>query len=634
MELAKHTIHIPDEFRYLDLLDHKINELKLTKELLTSSKSFRLEGEKNSVKEFLKYTKNFKTNGVVVLDNNDNLQLTRTNLIQTHAATSYFTPIEIAKIYGLTSTPKQRVGIAIIELGGGYNPADLNTYWSNLGLTTIPNVVSVSVDGAQNTPGNDADYEVVLDIEVVGGICPNSNIYVYFAPNSNAGFYDAINAAITSTTNPVSVVSISWGSGENYWSSSTLQSYNSLFQKAAQAGITVCAASGDGSSSDGQSTGNHVDFPGSSPWVLSCGGTHLVCPDRNYSSSTTSETVWGTGLPTAGGGGGGFSTVFSRPSYQTTALSKYTTPGRGVPDVCGVADPATGWQVYIRGASTVIGGTSAVAPMWAALLASTSTKQFANTLLYNSWNANHNILHDVISGSQGFSAASGWDPASGLGSPNGSLLLPLLSGGTVTNTVTVNNPGNQTNTINTAVKLQINATDSATGQSLTYSATGLPTGLSINSSTGLITGNPTVAGVYNVTVKGIDTTNASGSTAFTWTINNVINTVTVNNPGNQTTNINSSVNLQIAAIDSASGQALTYTATGLPLGLSINSSTGLISGTPVATTNVTVTAKDTTGTSGSTTFTWTINPPINSTSVTILQLLDNFIKEVQAAKEV
>lgn len=603
---STYTIHIPDEFEKLELIDHKLSQLGLTKELLISSKSFRLEGKKNTVKDFLKYVRRFQSNGVTVLKNDNKFRLARSNLtlagVESHA-NSYFTPLDIVKIYGLTTTHKQRVGIAIIELGGGYNPADLNTYWTNLGLTTIPNVTAISVDGAQNNPGVDADYEVVLDIEVAGGICPNSNIYVYFAPNTTSGFYDAINAAINSTINPVSVISISWGSGENYWSSSALQSYNTLFQKAAQLGITICAASGDGSSSDGESTGNHVDFPASSPWALSCGGTNLVCPDRNYTSSTTSEKVWGTGSATASGAGGGFSAVFSRPSYQTTILSNFSTPGRAVPDVCGVADPATGWQIYIRGQYNVIGGTSAVAPMWAALLASTGVKQFANNILYNTWQKNHSILHDITSGSEGYSATPAWDPASGLGSPNGALLLPALTG-TGSNTITVTNPGNKLNNSGGNISLQIYATDSASGQSLTYSVTGLPTGLSINSSTGLITGVATTAKTYTVIVTVTDTTNASGSTTFTWTINS--NTITVTNPNSQTIIIGQPVNLQIHATDSASTQTLTYKASGLPAGLSINSSTGLIFGTPIVTAVSTVTVTDTSGISGSTSFTWTI----------------------------
>jgi Putative Ig domain/PLD-like domain len=182
--------------------------------------------------------------------------------------------------------------------------------------------------------------------------------------------------------------------------------------------------------------------------------------------------------------------------------------------------------------------------------------------------------------------------------------------GTTSNTVTVTNPGSQAGTVGTAASLQIAATDSASGQTLTYSATGLPAGLSISSTTGLISGTPTTAGSSSVTVTAKDTTGASGSASFTWTINpKATNTVTVTNPGSQAGTVGTAASLQIAATDSASGQTLTYSATGLPAGLSISSTTGLISGTPTtaATSSVTVTATDTTGASGSATFSWTIS---------------------------
>ena len=182
--------------------------------------------------------------------------------------------------------------------------------------------------------------------------------------------------------------------------------------------------------------------------------------------------------------------------------------------------------------------------------------------------------------------------------------------GTTSNTVTVTNPGSQAGTVGTAASLQIAATDSASGQTLTYSATGLPAGLSISSATGLISGTPTTAGSSSVTVTAKDTTGASGSASFTWTINpKATNTVTVTNPGSQAGTVGTAASLQIAATDSASGQTLTYSATGLPAGLSISSATGLISGTPTtaATSSVTVTATDTTGASGSATFSWTIS---------------------------
>ncbi len=178
------------------------------------------------------------------------------------------------------------------------------------------------------------------------------------------------------------------------------------------------------------------------------------------------------------------------------------------------------------------------------------------------------------------------------------------------NTVTVTKPASQTSTVGTAARLQISASDSASGQTLTYSASGLPAGLSINSSSGLISGTPTAAGTSTVTVTATDTTGAKGSTSFTWAVNSTTgHTVTVTNPGSQSSTVGTPASLQISASDSASGQTLSYTATGLPAGLSINSSSGLISGTPTAagTSNVTVTATDTTGAKGSASLSWTVN---------------------------
>jgi hypothetical protein len=215
---------------------------------------------------------------------------------------------------------------------------------------------------------------------------------------------------------------------------------------------------------------------------------------------------------------------------------------------------------------------------------------------------------DLTTGTGTFAVQTTWanDGSGGSGACEGSHAIVTNPG----NTVTVTSPGNQTGTVGTAVSLQIHASDSASGQALTYSASGLPAGLSINSSTGLISGTPTTAGASSVTVTATDTTGASGSASFTWTINSTTgNTVTVTSPGNQTGTVGTAVSLQIHASDSASGQTLTYSASGLPAGLSINSSTGLISGTPTTagTSSVTVTATDTTGASGSASFTWTIS---------------------------
>ncbi len=333
-----------------------------------------------------------------------------------------YTPVQIAKIYEFPPSvsnmvnPPKRTNIAIISLGGGYDLKDLNTYWSYLGFKTFPQVVPISVDGAKNKPGEDADYENILDIEVVGGINPSSNIYVYFAPNSFQSFYNAIKTAVYDTVHNPSVISISWGAPEKQWSQSDINRFNDLFKIATEKGINICCASGDNGSSDGI-PGLNVDFPASSPYVLSCGGTTLLCPTSKYTDSTTKESVWNN---TTGAGGGGYSATIPVPSYQSSLGFKK----RGVPDVSGVADPNTGWIIYIRGKYQVIGGTSAVAPMWAGYISLLNIKKFINPLLYPKTNG----FHDIIMGNNGqYTAIKGWDASSGLGSPNGAILNKILS---------------------------------------------------------------------------------------------------------------------------------------------------------------------------------------------------------------
>jgi hypothetical protein len=194
---------------------------------------------------------------------------------------------------------------------------------------------------------------------------------------------------------------------------------------------------------------------------------------------------------------------------------------------------------------------------------------------------------------------------------------------TASGSVTVVSPGNQASTVGTPVSLHISATDTA-GGTLSYAATGLPAGLSISSSTGLISGTPSTAGTSTVTVTATDSTGPSGTASFTWTVGTAAgNTVTVTSPGNQASTAGTAVSLQIHASDSASGQTLSYAAAGLPAGLSISSSTGLISGTPstAGTSTVTVTATDTTKATGSATFTWAVSS--GSGGCTAAQLLGN-----------
>ncbi|HEY1991791.1 MAG TPA: S53 family peptidase, partial [Gammaproteobacteria bacterium] len=347
-----------------------------------------------------------------------------------HAAASSLTPPQVAQAYDYPSVTGQGQCIALIELGGGYQDSDIQTYFSQLGLTP-PTVVAVSVDGGTNSPSdpNGADGEVALDIQVAGAIASGARIAVYFAPNTNQGFQDAISAAIHDTTNQPSVISISWGAPESNWDQASITSFDSSMQTAAALGVTIMAASGDNGSSDGVNDGaNHVDFPASSPHVLACGGTNLTL--SNGARST--ETVWNDQPQGGGATGGGVSSFFALPSWQSGAnvpAPPNGQGGRGVPDVSGDAAPATGYQILVDGQQMVVGGTSAVAPLWAALIALVNQQSgrkagFVNSNLYSGGEAN---FYDVTSGSNGsYNAAPGWDPCTGLGSPDGQKVAALL----------------------------------------------------------------------------------------------------------------------------------------------------------------------------------------------------------------
>jgi kumamolisin len=268
----------------------------------------------------------------------------------------------------------------------------------------------------------------MLDIEVSGAVAPGAKIVVYFAPNTDQGFIDAVGAAVHDTTNNPSVISISWGGPESSWTAQALQALDAACQSAAALGITITVASGDNGSTDG-GTGNNVDFPASSPHVLACCGTKLM----GSGSSISSEVVWNEQASGEGAGGGGVSNVFPLPSWQANAnvpAPSVSAGGRGVPDVAGDADPVTGYQIRVDGQNMVIGGTSAVAPLWAGLIALNNQQNgrsagFIQPQIYAAKGAS--AFNDIVSGNNGaFSAGPGWDACTGLGSPIGTKLIALL----------------------------------------------------------------------------------------------------------------------------------------------------------------------------------------------------------------
>ena len=361
------------------------------------------------------------------------------------AANTSYTPVQVAQLYqfpAAASAAGQTIGI--IELGGGYRTADLTAYFKTLGQKA-PAVTSVSVDGGRNSPStaNSADGEVMLDIEVAGAVAPGAKIVVYFAPNTDQGFIDAISTAVHDTANTPSVLSISWGGPESSWTTQSLNALDAACQSAAALGITITVAAGDSGSTDGLTDGqNHVDFPASSPHVLACGGTRL----EGSGSSITSEVVWNELAGNEGATGGGVSNVFPLPSWQASAnvpAPAQSAGGRGVPDVSGNADPATGYTIRVDGQTMVIGGTSAVAPLWAGLVALANAQNgkssgFLQPALYAA--KGKSAFRDITSGTNysgaptGFTAGPGWDACTGLGSPIGNQLIATVNPSTTTGT--------------------------------------------------------------------------------------------------------------------------------------------------------------------------------------------------------
>jgi kumamolisin len=372
-------------------------------------------------------------------------------------ATQAFTGADLAKIYNFPAgTDGTGQTIGIIELGGGYQPADLSTYFSGLGIAT-PTVIPVSVDGGTNSPtsASSDDSEVVLDIQVAGAAAPGAKIVVYFASGTDdSSFLDALTKAIHDTENNPSVISISWGGPEVIPNSSFQVQFDQALQAAALLGITVCVAAGDNGAADmgplepwdGLA---HVDFPSASPFSLSCGGTRLIVNN----GAIANQSVWNQNKAdlsqgdsgSFGASGGGVSGSFPVPDYQQQAnvpvsLNPAGNKGRGVPDVTGNGDPDTGYNIFVDGQKGQYGGTSAVAPLWGALIARINQKLqgrlgFINPQLY-SIQANAAAFYNVSQGNNrvsygafnniGYDAGAGWSATSGLGSPDGTVLSNLL----------------------------------------------------------------------------------------------------------------------------------------------------------------------------------------------------------------
>jgi kumamolisin len=341
--------------------------------------------------------------------------------------------------------------IGIVALGGGYRLDDLSRYFQAIGLDT-PGVDCVEC-GAKNDFGRNfgADGELALDIEVSGAAAPGARIVVYFAPNTDQGFIGGFKAAVHDNVQRPSVLVTTWGSPEDRWTEQLLEAMNDTFVDAALLGVSVVVAAGDHGAADrlplkSQSSGQvvpnpaydgqrHVDFPGSSPYALACGGTSVHFGD----SGTLHETVWNSGGGWATGGG--ISRRFGRPPWQRFVSMPESPTGRhmrGMPDLAMNADRSPGYRVYFAGQNLVAGGTSAVAPLCAGFVARCNQALgtplgLVSPLLYGV--ASDAGFNDITQGSNGiealraqpatagYDAAIGWDCCTGLGSPRGGTIL-------------------------------------------------------------------------------------------------------------------------------------------------------------------------------------------------------------------
>lgn len=379
-------------------------------------------------------------NGIVVgvfgLDNRPQatpkFRIRKKTGIRARAQSVSYNPNQLATIYNFPDADGTGQTIGILEFGGGHSLTDLQHYFTSLKLPT-PVVKSVSVGTGHNSPGGNADDEVMLDIEVAGAIAPKATIVMYYAPNSTKGFIDAITQAVHDNVNKPTIISISWGGPETIWTAQAKTNFNEVCKAAALLGVTICLASGDTGSDDGGGDGKvHVDFPSSSPYVLGCGGTKLTVTNNKI----TEEVVWHESNDSATGGG--VSEFFPVPDYQSTAKVPPSVStkfkGRGVPDLAGVADPETGYNVYYHGQKQIIGGTSAVAPLVAGLIARINQLKkkpvgFIQPKIYKAATA----FRDITSGNnittstgKGYTAGAGWDGCTGLGVADGKKLLSIL----------------------------------------------------------------------------------------------------------------------------------------------------------------------------------------------------------------
>jgi uncharacterized protein YjdB len=448
-------------------------------------------------------------------DVNDTLN-THDTLTSHSANVPYFNMTQLRSIYQIPDPSASAYVVGVVSFGGGLygtvdsqgvlTNGDVQAYWTSIGIAPAnhPKVIVIGINGATNRPNindNGATMENTLDVETIGGACPGANltIILYIAPNSFNQFAPLFNymyytnVTVNGINYKPNIISCSWGAPEIYYTSSQLSSINSILATITNAGITICAATGDYGSNNGVGgTGNYVDFPSSNPHITAVGGTTLVCPNNVYDDQTI-ETAWISG-------GGGISRIYSKPAYQ----SQLSGTMRMTPDIASLSDPNTGVLFTVNGQSIVIGGTSVAAPTIAGFLAAIRYTQFVNPMLYQA--PYSTCFHDIVRGSNGsYFANIVYDNCTGLGTIKGQALSsyilnpPILVSGIVLSSNNVSLTPTQT--------AQLSATISpanASNQEIVWSSSNLAVATVSN---GLITA--IAMGSANITVSSTD-----GSTIF------------------------------------------------------------------------------------------------------------------------
>jgi subtilase family serine protease len=442
-------------------------------------------------------------------------------------------PSNLQAAYDLTAASAADGSGTTVAIIDAYNDptaaSDLAEYRSAAGLPTLTSgQFTVYNQEGETSPlpseapaDDDWTLEESLDVDMVSAICPLCKIDLVEADNdSGDGLYIAETTA--ATTLGAKYISNSWGGSET----STDTTYDSEYFGVS--GVVYTASAGDSAYSGG------VIYPATSPNVVSVGGTSL---NTSSDSRGWTESVWDTS--STEGTGSGCSAYEPQPSWQSAiSLIKSACSDRVDNDVAADADPNTGAAIYDtsngNGGWNEVGGTSESSPIIASVFALAGNDGNSGNNAADSIYTHTSDLYEVTASSDGTcspsvlctatGAANTYNGPTGWGTPDGLTAFDSNSTTSTGNTVTVTSPGSQTGTVGTAASLQVSASDSASGQTLTYSATGLPTGLSIASSTGLISGTPTTAGTYSVTVTATDTTGASGDATFTWTISSTTGT--------------------------------------------------------------------------------------------------------------